>query len=236
MVLRHLVFFLVVVPLTAVGFVLSMLTHVLFPRLGVEELVVAAWGRCLLFAAGCRVVVTGRENLGRRGARLVVANHNSFLDPPLLLSYLLPLRVRFVLKEELRRLPLVGWYAWTSGHFFLDRGRARAGKDVVEQAARRARDRGLAAAVFPEGTRSTDGRMRSFKPGSFQIAVLGDLPIQPVAIFGTGAVMPKGSWGPRRGGRVEIRIAPLIEPAGRDRKELAHALEAVIASLGVERL
>ncbi len=234
--LRSLLFLGLILPLTLVGFTFTMV-GLLFPRrLGLDYPVARAWARCLVWTAGCRVRVEGHENVLRGHEHLIVANHASILDPPVLIGWL-PTRLRFVMKRELAWLPFVGWYAKAAGHFFVDRERTRAGKETVRAAATTAHGAPRCLVVFPEGTRSADGRLQALKTGSFELALAAGLPLQPVALLGTHPILPKGSWGPRRGGTATLRIGPPIHwedlEGSTGRRALATRAREALLALGV---
>lgn len=172
----------------------------------------AFWGRAMVRLAGVRVRLEGadREKLDR--PLVVVANHQSWYDVFVLAGFL-PGRARFVAKEELRRIPLFG-AAWeTCGHIRVNRGdRAEAVRSLNEAGAR-IRDERLNVILFPEGTRSPDGSLLPFKKGAFVLALQTGVPILPVGISGSRAVMRKGSFRIRPG-EIRVRVGEPFEVAG----------------------
>jgi 1-acyl-sn-glycerol-3-phosphate acyltransferase len=167
---------------------------------------------------------------------MVVANHTSWLDPPALFVAL-PVQVRYVMKRELSRLPFLGWYVLLGGHFFLDRADPREGVEVLRRATERARRHRLVPTLFPEGTRSPDGRLAPFRTGAFQLAIAGGLDVQPVAILGAHEIFPKRARGPRRGGTVRVRVGETIPVEGLSgsagRRVLGERVRAELLRLGV---
>ncbi|HEY5944947.1 MAG TPA: lysophospholipid acyltransferase family protein [Kofleriaceae bacterium] len=145
---------------------------------------------------------------------VVVANHASLADP-FLLSHL-PLDQRFVAKEELFRLPLVGWLLRLAGDIPIRRG-DHASAVEMERACVRTLANGLSITIFPEGTRSKDGAMREFRNGAFRIAVAAGARILPVALHGTAACIVDGR--PKRA-VARAEILPAIDSAGRTIDEL----------------
>ncbi len=123
-------------------------------------------------------------------AYVVVANHESTADP-FLLSWL-PWDMRWVAKEELFRLPLLGFLMRSGGDIPLRRGARSSVADMLG-ACRETLARGVPVMMFPEGTRSPDGRLLPFKDGAFQLAIDAGVPVLPVAIVGTRDCRPKGS-------------------------------------------
>jgi 1-acyl-sn-glycerol-3-phosphate acyltransferase len=124
------------------------------------------------------------------GAFVVVANHQSILDI-LLLSHM-PREMKWIAKEELFRVPWIGWMLRMSGDIAIRRGARESGLEALDTA-RAHLARGVPVMIFAEGTRSRDGRLLPFKSGAFRLAIEAGVPVLPVAVNGTGAGMPKGS-------------------------------------------
>ena len=141
---------------------------------------------------------------------VVISNHMSTADP-FLLSWL-PWDMQWVVKEELFRVPLVGWLLRLGGDIPLRRGKGESVRAMLSTC-RHALRHGLSIMIFPEGTRSGDGAVRPFKDGGFQLAIEEGAPILPIAIAGTRRCMPKGShWAGRA--RAVARILEPIETRG----------------------
>jgi 1-acyl-sn-glycerol-3-phosphate acyltransferase len=195
------------------------------------------WGKAMYACFGGGVRVEGPGTFDKSEIRLIVANHASYMDIPAIFGWF-PGQARFVMKQELMRLPFIGWYAHFCGHFPLDRENPREGKRVVDLAVARARKHGLCPIVFPEGTRTADGRLAELKAGVFQLAIAAQIPIQPVAIFGTYEMMPRGCPYPRRAGTVTLKVGEPIPiegfRGGRGRRELSERVEQAFRDLGVE--
>jgi 1-acyl-sn-glycerol-3-phosphate acyltransferase len=235
--LRALAFVLVAVPLTLgawaagfVGWLLDPVGHRL------SDFVLRLWGRALLAGSGLRIVIEGAEHREARELRVLAANHGSWLDPAVLAA-VSPGPLRFVLKRELIRLPFVGWHTWLTGHFLIDRTDPRAGIALLDKAVAYARRRRVHPAVFPEGTRSRDGRLAELKGGAVQVAMATGFPLQPIAILGTYERMPRGAAYPRRGGTLTVRFGPPLSVAGAvggpGRRVLTQRLRAALIALGV---
>ena len=191
-----------------------------------------------MLSQGIVVRVENSAALETNEPRLIVANHTSFLDPPAV-GIVVPIhRVpRFIMKRELIRLPLVGWYCWITGHFLIDRGSSREGLKLLDQAAERANRLRMSPVLFPEGTRSRDGRLARLRPGSFELAMRAKIPVQPMAILGSHRLMPKDALAPRRSGVIRVVVGePIdIEPytKGGGRKALAADVRRALLALGV---
>ena len=166
------------------------------------------WAPSLLWVAGAKVEVEGAENVDARRPTLYASNHQSTLDIPILF-HALPVDLRFVAKEQLRWVPLVGWYIQFAGHILVDRSNRARAIASLDRAAKQIVRRQISLIVFPEGTRSPDTRILPFKHGPFGLALKAQIPVVPVTIEGSARVMPRRSWRIRPG-TVRVRIgAPL---------------------------
>ncbi len=168
------------------------------------------WSPVLLWVGGIRLVVHGRQNADPRRPTIYVSNHQSTADIPALFVAL-GVNFRFVAKNELKYVPFLGWYLYLAGHVFVDRGNRRAAIASLDRAAQKIRS-GTSILVFPEGTRSPDGRILPFKKGPFALALKARVPICPVTIEGSGRVMPKNTW-KITPGEVHVMIGEPIDTA-----------------------
>lgn len=180
-------------------------------------------------AAGIRIETTGLERVPRDRACIFMANHVSNLDPPALVS-LIPGRTAAFSKRAVFDIPVFG-YALRLGDFIpVERmGNTEAAQASVE-AAKRVLAKGVHITTFVEGTRSRDGRMLPFKKGPFYLAKESGAPCVPVSIYGSEALMAKGSLGIRPG---TVHIAfhePVLPEEHATREELMQAVRAAIAS------
>ncbi|HEY0163639.1 MAG TPA: lysophospholipid acyltransferase family protein [Edaphobacter sp.] len=162
-------------------------------------------------AAGIRIELSGTENVPAGRACIFMCNHVSNLDPPVVLP-LIPGRSSVLLKKELMGIPILG-RAMRMGKFVpVERGGRREAAQASVQAASEALREGLHMLVFPEGTRSKDGRLSAFKKGPFFLAMETGATVIPVAISGTEKMMQKGSWAITPG-VVRLQMLRAIEPA-----------------------
>lgn len=166
------------------------------------------WARILLRTSGVTVRFEGLEKIDWDEPHIVVANHQSWFDV-FALSGHLPARYRFAAKEELGRIPLFG-PAWkVCGHISVARGDRSRAIESLNRAGAQVRSDRLTVVMFPEGTRSPDGRLQPFHKGAFVLGIQTGVDLVPVGISGSRAIMPKGSFLVRPG-EVVIRIGDPI--------------------------
>ncbi|MEO8505387.1 MAG: lysophospholipid acyltransferase family protein [Acidobacteriota bacterium] len=192
------------------------------------------WAPGLLALAGAPLRVEGLERLSSESTYLFVANHGSIMDVPALFRAL-PRNLHFVVKRELGRMPFLGWYVSAMGMVFVDRGARNEALASVGEAATLLMA-GQNVMSFPEGTRSRDGRVGSFKSGVFIAAIESGASIVPVAITGAGSVIPPGGFRVRPG-TIRVAVGTPIATVGltkKDRGRLAHDARAAVIELSGE--
>jgi len=167
---------------------------------------VYAW--LILKLCGVRLRVRGRENIQPGRRYVILSNHASYFDPPALVLAL-GLQYRWVIKKELRKVPLFGLALETSRNLFIDRSRGSDALESIKRGVARLPD-DTSILIFPEGTRSWDGKLLPFKKGGFVIARDGQLPILPITIRGSHDRLPKGRAAFTTG-EIEIVIHPPME-------------------------
>ena len=179
-------------------------------------------------AAGIKIEISDKENIPSGRSCIFMSNHVSNLDPPVLIP-LLPGRSSVLLKKELMNIPILGRAMRMAKFVPVERGSRRdAAKASVEAAAEALRS-GLHILVYPEGTRSPDGRLSTFKKGPFFLALETQAPIVPIALSGTQTMMRKGSYAITPG-LARIQVLPVIEPSNYEtREELMLAVRSAIA-------
>lgn len=151
------------------------------------------WSRTILWSSGVRLHVEGAEHIPENQPEIIVANHASWFDIPALAASV-PKRTRFVAKKELGRIPIFG-RAWkTAGHISIDRHDRASAIESLERAGAALRSDNSSVIIFPEGTRSEDGRLQPFKKGAFMVAVHTGVNIVPTAIVGSHEALPKHHW------------------------------------------
>ncbi len=166
------------------------------------------WSGIVLFLSGIRIEVEGQENVPMDTPVIFACNHASQVDI-LVLYQALPVPFRFVVKEELFRIPVLGFSMRAAGYIPIDRSGGKKAVKSLQRAAKQIKE-GASIVIFPEGTRTRNGRLQEFKAGAFMLAMKSGCPILPVAISGTFSILPKGSiWA--RPGRIKVRIGTPIQ-------------------------
>ena len=186
------------------------------------------WSRLILWTTGVTVDVRGLDRLEPRRTYVFVANHQSIYDIPILF-WSLPYQLRIIAKESLGRFPFLGWHLRRTGHMLVDR--TRPDRTAIFKWASALTSKGLSLIVFPEGTRSGDGRVGRFKGGSFHLALEAGLPVVPLSVVGSRHVMLKGRLATYPG-RVRLVVHEPIQTAGMaggDVKAFAEQVRQVIA-------
>lgn len=190
-----------------------------------------SWSRILLRLAGVRVVVEGAERLEPTERYIYIANHASLFDIPVILAFV-PDNVRIMYKRELQRIPVFGWGLKMSPFIGIDRSKSREAADAIDETVRTFAT-GSSVAVFPEGTRSPDGRVGVFKRGAFTLAARSGRPLVPIALVGTAGILPARTKRLQPGTVRCVIMAPhrLPERAGRqDELAVMQAMHAEIAA------
>jgi 1-acyl-sn-glycerol-3-phosphate acyltransferase len=207
---------------------LSLLSSVFDSRGYFAHWCARTWARLILLTTGVSVTVEGLEHVQPNGSYVFVSNHQSHYDTAVLFASL-PHQLRIIAKESLGSFPFVGWHLRRTGHMLVDR--RRPDRTAIFEWAQRLLSRGLSLIVYPEGTRSRDGQLQRFKPGSFQIALQAGLPVVPISISGTNHVLRKGELAARPGA-VRLVIHPPIETRGleaADPREFSERVRQIIA-------
>ena len=186
------------------------------------------WSRLILATTGVRVSVEGLERLEPGRTYVFVANHQSIYDIPILF-WSLPYQLRIIAKESLGNFPFLGWHLRRTGHMLVDRRRPDRAR--IFGWASRLTSNGLSLIVFPEGTRSRDGRVARFKGGGFLLALQAGLPVVPLSIIGSRHVMLKGRLATYPGNVRLVVHEPIDtrEMSGLDPKEFGERVRRVIA-------
>lgn len=191
------------------------------------------WSRLILRTTGVRVHARGVERLDAKTSYVLASNHQSIYDIPVVFDTL-PLQVRIVAKASLGHFPFLGWHLRRTGHLLIHRDNPGAG--VLARMKRLISDE-VSLIVFPEGTRSRDGRVARFKGGPFRIAIDSGLPVVPISMSGSRHVMRKGRL-MTCPGEVDLIVHEPIPTAGLtldDARRLADRVKTIVeASVPVD--
>jgi 1-acyl-sn-glycerol-3-phosphate acyltransferase len=165
--------------------------------------------KMVLKIAGVKIRVRGLAAIDFSLPMVVICNHLSNLDGPLLFSTL-PCNPRVLIKIETRKIPLIGLALKLADFVFVDRKNPLRRQEALNEAVEKIKKKHYSFLVFPEGTRSKSGQMQKFKKGSFIIALKAGVPILPVKISGSHQLLPPGQIGINPG-TVEIELfTPLV--------------------------
>ncbi|SDC00968.1 lysophospholipid acyltransferase family protein [Williamwhitmania taraxaci] len=156
------------------------------------------------------VTITGEENIEKGRTYVVVVNHQSALDIALL--YRIPVNFRWVAKAELMRVPFIGWNLVLNRHVMIARGNATSARHMIDRCVKTLNG-GVSMMIFPEGTRSKNGRITRFKEGAFVIARDANVAILPVLVEGTSDALPRDGYKVKARQHFTIRILPVVEQA-----------------------
>ncbi|MBC8216684.1 MAG: 1-acyl-sn-glycerol-3-phosphate acyltransferase [Candidatus Marinimicrobia bacterium] len=193
------------------------------------------WSKVILCISGVPYVVKGLENLDINQQYFLAANHESAFDIPLAFASI-PFRMVAISKKELRKIPFFGWAMIGAHTIFIDRGNREKAVSSLKKAVDSLRKNPRSIMLYPEGTRSLDGKVHQFKKGGIVLAIETGMPIVPVALCGTSEVVTKGSWKvtPRN---IEMRIGTPIETSSltyEDRNWLAEKLREDVIQMKSE--
>ena len=150
------------------------------------------WGKSILVVSGVKVCVKGLSNVDLAAPYIYMPNHQSNFDIPVLLGHL-TVQFRWLAKMELFKIPIFGRAMRKAGYISIDRYHRESAIESLKVAANKIKN-GVSVLIFPEGTRSRDGKIRPFKKGGFVMAIDCGVPIVPVVITGTRAIMPRGRF------------------------------------------
>jgi 1-acyl-sn-glycerol-3-phosphate acyltransferase len=189
------------------------------------------WSRVILGVPGVKLEVKMHAPLQPGRPYVFMPNHASMVDI-WVVFVAIPAPFRFIAKKQLSRIPLFGW-AMAAGRFiFIDRQNAASARRTVGEAARRIRS-GQSVVIFPEGTRTRDGRLGPFKKGGFHLAMDSGVDIVPVAIIGSHEIMPRGA-ALIKAGTVRLEVGEPIPTAGlksADREALIEKVRGRVAAM-----
>src|ERR1035437_8811219 len=186
-------------------------------------------GRVLAGVNPWRIHISGGENLHANQVYVVVSNHQSLADIPVISH--LKLDTKWLAKAELFRVPLLGWMLRMAGDVPIERSDRRKAATAMLQCAHYLRQR-CSVVFFPEGTRSPDGQVLPFHQGPFQLAIREQIPILPLVVEGSGAALPKNSWTFGETQDIQLRILDAVSVDGGNTQQVPERRDAVRELVG----
>jgi 1-acyl-sn-glycerol-3-phosphate acyltransferase len=189
------------------------------------------WARIILAASGVKVKVIGLDNIDKGRPYIFAANHQSQFDI-FTMQGCFDFDFRWLAKKELFQVPLFGRAMHLAGYISIDRSHGRQALKSLKEAAERIAA-GTSVILFPEGTRSMDGKLHDFKSGGMVLAIKSGVPLVPVGISGTYEILPKGSL-LAKPGQVTIRVGKPIATkdfSAGQKHELATMIQGEVARL-----
>lgn len=192
------------------------------------------WARFTCWLLGIRVKVVGRENIEPKTSYIFVANHQGAFDIFSIYGYL-DHNFKWLMKKSLENIFMVGAACRRAHHIFVDDSNIAAIKHTIEEAEDTLKD-GMSLVIFPEGSRTWDGKMIPFKRGAFMLASEFNLPVIPITIDGSFKAMPRFTYNVRPV-RITLTIHPPMCPGERGfntKKLMAQCREAIEGALHEE--
>lgn len=218
--------------LSTCGFGTAALIASLWAKTGrTQHRIARVWARTCVFISGAKLTVIGGENLRRNPVAVYAANHTSYMDTPVIFSAL-PFQFRILAKKELWSIPFIGWYLNRSGQIPIETGNPRAALSSLSAGVKALRA-GMSLFVFPEGSRTADGEMKTFLAGAAYLAIRAQVPLVPIALNGVYDLLPIHTrhFYPCQ---LTLTAGESIETAGmtpRQTEELTDRLRNVIAGM-----
>ena len=193
------------------------------------------WAKVILWVSGIGVEVRGQENVDSSVPRIYMCNHQSYFDIFALLAHL-PVNFNFIVKQELMKIPLLGLAMRRAGYIGVTREDPRKAIQSIRDAAERIKT-GASVLIFPEGTRSVDGKLLAFKAGGFNLALRAGCDIVPIFIKDSYRIVPKGSFKINKGS-FDITFGKPVSTAGfskRNREDLMDKVREAMIDLSPEK-
>jgi 1-acyl-sn-glycerol-3-phosphate acyltransferase len=182
------------------------------------------WAGLILWVSRITVTVDGLSRLDQSKSYIYMSNHQSNFDIPVLLAHL-TVQFRWLAKKELFKIPIFSRGMRAAGYISIDRSNRASAFQSLAEAAQKVKN-GVSVMIFPEGTRSLDGKIRPFKKGGFVLAIDSGVPVVPIVLHGTFSIMPKNRWRINPG-HVHMDILEPIETSGYTRDTKNDLIESV---------
>ncbi len=233
-------FYWVLYPLTRPFYLISVILNTIvaclvaiivsqFDRKGnLAHYVAKFWSLLNIFLSGTRLTIKGKEKINKNLAYIVMSNHQSLFDVWALIGKI-PLQLRWLVKAEIRKMPIFGYALESAGHVYIDR-KNREGASISLETASKKIKKGTSVIIFPEGTRSEDGQLLKFRMGGAIMALKSGVPILPVTVNGSRFVLPKNTLA-LMPGKIEIVVGDVIDPRGYDENNQDELMEKIKAAI-----
>ena len=199
-------------------------------RLVMLHVLSSVWASCYTWLSPIwSVAITGRNNADRKKAYMIVCNHQSLLDIPVI--YRVFLHFKWVSKASLFKLPFIGWNLWLNRHVKLERTSATSQRKMFRQCAEHIQN-GSSIIIFPEGTRSRNGELRDFKEGAFLLALKQKIDILPIVLDGSYKALPEKGFFPNKKQKIILNILPPVPCESfkdMNTRQLSNHIHAIIA-------
>lgn len=191
------------------------------------------WTWIALTIGFVRLEVRGREKIEKGQSYVIVSNHQSLYDIPVLMNGL-NVQFRWVIKKEILKIPFFGWGLYAGRHVFIDRSNIKKSIRSMHKAMKHL-PAGVSVFIFAEGTRTPDGQVQEFKKGGFMMALSKKTPVLPITINGSWKFMPDRSSMSFTPGPIEVVVGDPIDTSNYNTRNLDELVEttrnAVIANL-----
>jgi len=189
--LRLFTYYLVLTIITVIGGTGAAIVGLFNPYSSIiHGFIMRTWSKIIVRVTDTTVTINGLDHIKPEQSYLVVCNHQSNMDIPVLVANL-PLLVTFIAKKELFKIPFFGWGLKGAGMIKVDRSNTKQAIESLKNAEKNIINNKLSVIAFPEGTRSKDGEIHPFKKGPFILAMNTGIPILPVSLKGTFNILPR---------------------------------------------
>jgi len=169
--------------------IMAIISGIINPYSNFTNGVIRFWAGTLLKISGIKTNVSGLEKIDPSQAYIFMSNHQSTFDIMACLAFI-PGTARFLAKQELFRIPVFAHGMRAVGMIPIDRGNSKKARESLDQAVTEVK-KGVSVIIFPEGTRTKDGNIQTFKKGGFVLAMKGNIPIAPMVLSGAREIMQK---------------------------------------------
>jgi 1-acyl-sn-glycerol-3-phosphate acyltransferase len=217
--------------ITAVCGSLSLLVSLVDKSGNAQHRIARVWARGCIWASGSKLKIVGAENLRKQPVAVYASNHTSYMDAPVIFAAL-PFQFRIFARKQLWAMPFIGWYLNRSGQMPIDTQNPHSTLSSLSAGTKALRS-GMALFVFPEGGRTSDGKLRPFLSGAAYLAIRAQVPLVPIGLNGVYELLPIHTrhFYP---GELTVSVGEPIETAGmslRQADELTARLRAAIERL-----